>query len=295
MTGSVQGGAPITVVTGAHGGMGTACARVFGRRHRLVITDRDPGRLTTLREQLESDGTEVLAAIPGDLSAESVRAELVETVKSAGPLRALVHTAGLSPSLAGWDAILDVNLTTTVRLLDALEPLLAPGSAAVIIASMAGYSFEATPELEAAVGRLIDQGDRGPVAAIIQAASGGNAAGAAYAISKYGVLRLVEKRALRWARLGARLTSISPGLIATPMGRLEANQSKEAAALLQATPIGRWGAPLDIANAAEFLASDLAGFITGCDLLVDGGMIAAMRSGQRSQPEQAGEGIGKRA
>lgn len=275
------GALPIAVITGAHGGMGIACSRVFGRRHRLVITDRDPQRLEALRAQLEGDGADVIRAIAGDLSSDAVLSEVVDAVSGAGSLRALVHTAGLSPSLAGWEAILDVNLTTSVRLLDAVEPVLQPGSAGVIIASMAGHTTNVTPEIAGAVSALIEGGDRGPVSAIIQAAGEERAAGAAYAISKYGVLRLVEKRALLWARSGARLTSISPGLISTPMGRLEASQMKEAAALLQATPVGRWGTPQDIANAAEFLASDLAGFITGCDLLVDGGMVGAIRSAPR--------------
>ena len=278
MNGGTASPLPVAVVTGAHGGLGIACARVFSRRYRLVITDRDPARLGALSEQLANDGADIVAAIPGDLSTDALISQLVEAAKGAGRLRALVHTAGLSPSLAGWEPILKVNLTTSLRLLDAFEPLLEPGVAGVIIASIAGHSTTVTPQITAAVDAVIERGDEAPLAAIIQAAGPGRDAGAAYALSKYGVLRLVEKRAIAWARRGARLTSISPGLISTPMGRLEAKEVKEAGALLEATPIGRWGTSLDIANAAEFLCSDLAGFITGCDLRVDGGVTPVVKA-----------------
>ena len=280
MTGPARDATPIALITGAHGGMGAACARVFARRYKLVLNDRDQDRLEALRVQLQNDGAAVVQAIAGDISSEAVIGQITGAVKDAGRLGALVHTAGLSPSLAGWEPILNVNLTGSIRLLDAVEPLLQPGTAGVVIASIAGYSLPISDALKAAVDALILKGDAGPAAAAIQAAGDDHAAGAAYAISKYGVLRLVEQRSRAWAQAGARLTSISPGMISTPMGRLEATEKPMAGAMVAATPAGRWGTPLDIANAAEFLCSDLASFISGCDLRVDGGLVGAMNSGQ---------------
>lgn len=266
----------VAVITGAHGGMGIACARVFGRRHRLILTDRDEQRLETLRGQLAADGVDIAAAIAGNLSRKEVLSKIVEATKASGRLQALIHTAGLSPALAGWQDILEVNLVATLRLLDAIEPLLEPGAAAVLIASIAGHMTTISPELAAGIDAVLDGGDRAALDSAVQAGGG---AGAAYGFSKYAVMRLAQKRARAWAKAGARIVSISPGLIATPMGRKEAADTPGASHLVDITPVGRWGTPLDIANAAEFLCSDLAGFITGCDLRVDGGVIGALTTG----------------
>ena len=271
---------PVAVITGAHGGMGIACSRVFGRRQRLVLTDRDPGRLGALREQLEADGVEVCGAVAGNLSDAAVLSQVVEAARAAGRLGALVHTAGLATGQAGWREILEVNLMTTVRLVDAFEPLLSPGAAAVLIASIAGHTTpNMTPELRAALAAVLAGGGQPALDRVIEAAGGEEGMSwAAYGVSKYGVLRLAEARARSWAQQGARITTISPGLISTPMGRGAVEAQPEAGRLLQMTPIQRWGASLDIANAAEFLCSDLAGFVTGCDLRVDGGVVGAIMS-----------------
>jgi NAD(P)-dependent dehydrogenase (short-subunit alcohol dehydrogenase family) len=265
----------VAIITGAHGGMGIACAHVFGRRHRLILTDRNTQRLETLRGQLIADGVDVAATIAGDLSSKKVLLEVVDAAKTAGRLQALIHTAGLSPALSDWEDILEVNLMVTLRLVDAVEPLLEPGAAAVLVASIAAHLTPVSPAVSAAIDAALSGAGRALLDDVIKAA-GGNMAGAAYGFSKYGVIRLARQRARAWAKVGARIVTISPGLIATPMGLKEAAESPAAEHLVKTTPVGRWGTPLDIANAAEFLCSDLAGFISGCDLQVDGGVVGAM-------------------
>lgn len=285
MSDKAQDASPVAIITGAHGGMGTACSRVFGRRNRLVLTDRDAQRLEGLRGQLEADGVSVVAAVAGDLGSPEVLSQVVSAAKGAGRLGALVHTAGLATGQAPWQAILDVNLLSTVRLIDAVEPLLAPGSAAVLIASIAGHTARISPEVRTALDAVLESGGAPALDKLVEAA-GGEAVVTieAYGMSKHGVMRLAEKRARKWAQAGARITTISPGLISTPMGRSAVEAQPEANRLLQMTPINRWGASLDIANAAEFLCSDLAGFVTGCDLRVDGGVVGAIMSGSFAAP-----------
>ena len=104
------------------------------------------------------------------------------------------------------------------------------------------------------------------------------APGFSYALSKQAVLGLVERRAAAWGAHGARIVSISPGLILTPMGRKELAETDGAAQLAAASPVGRSGIAMDIALAARFLASDEASYISGCDLRVDGGSTAVIKT-----------------
>ena len=103
--------------------------------------------------------------------------------------------------------------------------------------------------------------------------------GHAYSLTKRAIIRLCEERAVEWGRLGARIVSLSPGMIWTPMGRREAEGGRRAQALVDATPAGRWGTAMDIALTVQFLVSEAASYISGSDIRVDGGAVAAMRGG----------------
>lgn len=270
----------IAVITGACGGMGVACARLLGRRYRLALTDIRPAPLTDLAEALAREGYALAACVAGDLADPATTAALAAAVQEAGSLRSLVHTAGLSPALAGWEAILRANLVATEHLLAAFEPQLTPGTVAVLIASMAGHLTPADPDIDALLDAPLAEDFLQRVAPHLQRLSrpddAHGAASPAYGMSKRAVIRMVERRAPAWGRHGARIVSISPGTIWTPMGRTEADTNPAAAAVVAATPVGRWGTAMDIANAVDFLSSDLAGFITGCDLRIDGGVTPAL-------------------
>jgi NAD(P)-dependent dehydrogenase (short-subunit alcohol dehydrogenase family) len=267
------------LITGAAGGMGRACARLFGVTHDLVLSDVSAQSLDRFAGELR-DECFTVAAHSGDMGDTGLIRALVGEL-AGGAAFSVVHTAGLSPTLGDWRAILSVNLVATVRLLDALEPVLAPGSAAVLIASTAGHMMPAMPPIDVVLAEPLVPDFLERMEAIIGQmggdASPGGSGGIAYSLSKRAVLSLCRSRAASWGARGARITTISPGLIATPMGRAEMAAS-EAARQLALAPVGRVGAPADIALAAQFLASDAAGFITGTDLLVDGGGLEAMRA-----------------
>lgn len=288
MTNPRTGQRPLALITGAAGGMGIACARVFGRGRRLILNDVGEGPLAALAQELRRDGVEVAGEVVGDISAPETIGALGKAVDGAGSLAVLIHTAGLSPALADWRRILDVNLGGTLRLLDAMEPRLAPGAAGVLIASMAGHSVAGGPELDGVLAQADPANLTAPLEPFVRERAGGGDLlalnVAAYGLSKYAVLKLCERRAARWGELGARITSISPGLIATPMGLKEAATNPFAGGLAEQAPAGRWGTPLDIAEAAAFLASDAASFVTGCDLKVDGGLVAKLRADAALQP-----------
>jgi NAD(P)-dependent dehydrogenase (short-subunit alcohol dehydrogenase family) len=101
---------------------------------------------------------------------------------------------------------------------------------------------------------------------------------ASYAFSKWGAMMLCEREAAKWGRKGARINSVSPGVIDTPMGRREAaHQGAVMEKMINICPAARWGRPEDIVVAVEYLCSDAASFVTGIDLRVDGGTIPALR------------------
>ena len=268
------------LITGAAGGMGRACARLFGATHDLVLSDVAADGLNGIAAELAGEGYSVLGAHAGDLCDDALLAAIVDDLRGNAPITVL-HTAGLSPAQADWQAIMTVNLIGSEKLLQSVEPILAPGSVAVIIASAAAHSMPAIPDVDALLDAPLADGFLDGIGAMVNAmapmAGPAGARGISYSFSKRGVVRQVERMAAPWGAKGARIVSISPGLILTPMGRKELAETPGAAQVNDAAPAGRSGTAMDIALAAQFLASDAASFITGTDLRVDGGSVAAMR------------------
>lgn len=269
------------LITGAAGGMGRACARLFGATNDLLLTDVIATSLEGFSENLRADGYAVTARA-GDLSDDAVLATLAQELEEGAPFT-LIHTAGLSPSLGDWRKIIEVNLVATEKLLRVLEERLAPGSVAVLIASSAGHGLPPLADIDALLADPLQPDFLMKVGAVIDAFGGANSPagreGLGYMLSKRAVVSLCERRAAAWGRRGARIVSISPGMILTPMGRSEMEKTPGAIETRDAAALGRIGTAMDIALAAQFLASDAASFITGSDVKVDGGSIAASRYG----------------
>ncbi|HEY3698855.1 MAG TPA: SDR family oxidoreductase [Spongiibacteraceae bacterium] len=267
----------IAVITGGGGSMGLACARKLGRLHRLVLVDIDATRIDAAAATLIAEGFKVTPLLADLTVADSIN-DLVKTCAAFGPFGALVHTAGLSPTMADGVRIMALNLLSTVALGNAFLPLAGPGTVAVMIASSAGHLAPSDSDRD----RLLDN----PLAdnfwsemALICVSSA-----LSYVLSKRGVIRYCEQAATAWGARGARIVSISPGIIATPMSKLEFEQQPGMATMLDNTPLRRQGNPDDIAAAVEFLCSPAASYITGTDLRIDGGVTpvhAAYRAARR--------------
>jgi len=275
---------PIAIVTGACGGMGRACARLLGSRFDLVLTDVDQDRVDAWVETLLEEGYRVCAGVGCNLAEAGEAQRLVRIARTVGELRAVVHTAGLSPAMASWDDILRVNVQATERLLVALEDGLAPGLVTVLVASMAGHMVRADAAADTAMAAPLAsdflERSRRVLERYVAASDPYGMSSPAYGYSKRAVIRMCEARVGAWGKEGARILSISPGTIWTPMGRKEVQENAAAAAVIQATPVGRWGSPQDIASAVDFLVSERAGFISGCDLRIDGGVTPVLLGGR---------------
>jgi NAD(P)-dependent dehydrogenase (short-subunit alcohol dehydrogenase family) len=251
----------VSVLTGGVGGIAMATARRLADRGPLLLADVSDDALAAAADTLRGEGADVHTA-RCDVSDQASVDQLAQQAAALGPLGALVHTAGLAPPAAKDPRrVLDVNLAGTVRILDAFLPLATAGTVAVCIASLAGHRAF-TAEYDELLSDPLDPElyDR------LQAAGGTrDDVLATYSLSKHGVMVECRRRAAAWGRQGARLVSLSPGLVAdTSIG--EAAATIHAGAYAQQSAVGRPGYAADMAG--------VVAYITGCDILVDGGVVA---------------------
>jgi len=244
----------VALITGATGGIGAATARLFAHEGaRLIVTDLHHDRLTALTEEIAKEtGTEMIASACLDVSSARQWDEVITTIRDRfGTLDILVNIAGILdwPGIEDtredmWNRVIDVNQKGTWLGMKAAMPLLrATGNASVINTSS--------------------------VLGLV-----GSGAAAAYQASKGAVRLLTKTAAVEYARQGVRINSLHPGVIATPMIQDLLNEQGDQQPDIARTPMRRAGHAAEIAAAALFLASDESSFVTGTELVVDGGLTA---------------------
>jgi NAD(P)-dependent dehydrogenase (short-subunit alcohol dehydrogenase family) len=277
-------GPSVGIATGAARGMGRACAeRMTDIVDRLLLVDLDEAGLAeAARELSEKSPDVVVEPFVLDITDRAGLARLGDRVTELGDLRAVVHAAGISPTMADWRHIFTVDLVGTAMLADTLRPLASRGTAMVCFASMAATLGVQNPDpralalLDAPLADGFLDGLRASLGEVIEDS------GIAYSWAKYGVRRLVQAEALRLGPVGARICSVSPGIIDTPMGQQEMDTHEYMHALVQQTPLDRMGQSNEVAAVVSFLLSNEASFVNGIDVVVDGGVCAAVEVASRS-------------
>jgi NAD(P)-dependent dehydrogenase (short-subunit alcohol dehydrogenase family) len=264
----------VTVITGGAGGMGLATARIIGREHHVLICDVRQDRLDSATASLRQEGISCDAAICDITERASVDA-LLQRASQSGRIASLVHTAGLSPQMAEPETIMKVNALGTVNIVEACLPHAREGFALVNVASMAAHMMPSLLRPTRAYPLALSDSEAFLRRAVRRARLMPNdfyRRGMAYGISKHFVIWLSRHSAARFGEKGARVLTVSPGSFDTEMGRLE--EQSGSAEMLRTAALKRSGRPEEIAELLAFCASDKAGYLTGIDILCDGGVIA---------------------
>lgn len=270
----------VSVITGGAGGMGQATARIVGQDHRVVLADVRQQRLDDAVATLSALGVKA-TAVNCDVRDAAAVAALLDTATGLGTLASVIHTAGVSPSMGDAEYVMSTNAIGTVIVNEAFYAVAAEGAAIVNVASMAGHLL---PEEILPVGTYpsaLTDAD-GFVAAMLQTCSIAPAeaqSGFSYALSKNFVKWYSGSQCERFNGKGLRIVSVSPGSIDTEMGRLE--EQAGAGAMVADAAVPRWGLPEEMAELLAFCASPKAGYLTGTDILNDGGVVASMRERAR--------------
>ena len=268
----------VLVVIGA-GQIGQAIARRVGFGKHVLLADMRPDNANASAEVLGNAGYEVSTATVDASSRKAVHA-LVETATKLGDITGLIHAAGVSPSQASPATILKVDLYGTALVLEEFGNVISRGGSGVVIASQSGHRLPpltveqnkalATTPVEELLGLPFLQPDQ--VANSLHA----------YQLAKRGNSLRVMAEAVRWGKRGARINAISPGIIITPLARDELTGPRREGyrRMIQVSAAGRAGTPDEIGNVGALLMGPDGGFITGSDILMDGGVTAAYWYGE---------------
>ncbi len=273
----------VVVVIGA-GGIGAAIARRQGFGRTVLLADFNESILDAAAEDLRRSSYAVETQIVDVASRSSVRT-LAERAAELGAVLQVVNTAGLSPNMAPPDRVLSVDLYGSAVVFEEFGRVIAPGGAGLVISSMAGHMLA---PLSAEQNRALafTPADELMALPFLSREAVPNSM-VAYIMAKRANHLRVQAEAIRWGERGARVNSISPGIIATPLAQHELNSpiGDGYRAMIAASPARRMASPDEIAVAAAYLLGPDGGFVTGSDLLIDGGVIAAMAAGKLPTPD----------
>jgi NAD(P)-dependent dehydrogenase (short-subunit alcohol dehydrogenase family) len=268
----------VIVVIGA-GQIGQAIARRVSAGKHVVLADLRKSNAEEAAEVLANAGFDVSTTTVDVSSRESVQA-LVQTATALGDVTGVIHAAGVSPSQATPEVILAVDLYGTALVLEEFGNIIAPGGSCVVIASQSGHRLGAlTAQQDAALATTpADELRALPLLQPDQVADSLNA----YQLAKRGNSLRVMAEAVRWGKRGARVNTISPGIIITPLARdeLTGPRGEGYRRMIELCPAGRAGTPDEVGTVGALLMSPDGAFITGSDFLMDGGVTASYFFGE---------------
>ena len=263
----------VVVLIGA-GAIGQAIAKRVSAGKHILISDIKIENAEVAAKTLTDAGFEVSTTVVNVASRESIEA-LVSKAVSIGKVVGLIHAAGVSPSQASPETILKVDLYGTALVLEAFGNVIEQGGTGVVISSQSGHRLPAlTMEEDKALATTpVEELLSLPLVNVNNVKDSLHA----YQLSKRGNSLRVRAEAVRWGKRGARINAISPGIIITPLAQDELNgpRGESYRKMISASAAGRAGKPDEVGELAALLMSEAGAFITGSDILMDGGVTAA--------------------
>src|SRR5579871_1328006 len=272
----------VIVVIGP-GQIGQAIARRVGVGKHLLLADMREENANAAAEVLGNAGFNVTTATVDVASRTSVHA-LVEIAVGLGQVTGVIHAAGVSPSQASPETILKVDLYGTALVLEEFGNVIAPGGAGVVIASQSGHRLPplSVEENKALATTPVEELLSLPFLQLDQVTGSLHA----YQLAKRGNSLRVMAEALHWGKRGARINTISPGIVMTPLAKdeLSGPRGESYRKMIEGSVAGRAGTPDEVGSVGALLMGADGGFITGSDFLMDGGVTAAYWFGGLAQP-----------
>ena len=263
----------VILLTGA-GQIGLAIARRMGHGKKIVVSDKNINNAQTVTKIMTEAGFDAVA-VEADISSRKSILNMIAAAQKYGEIAMLINAAGVSPSQASVETILKVDLYGTAVLLEEVGKVIKAGGTGVTISSQSGHRM-------AALGAETDeQLAVTPAEELLQleVLKPANIKDTlhAYQMAKRCNVKRVMAEAIKWGVKGARINSISPGIIVTPLALDEFNgpRGEFYKTMFAKCPAGRPGTADEVANVAELLLSQQGAFITGADFLIDGGATAA--------------------
>ena len=267
------------ILTGA-GQIGMAIARRMGYGMKIIVGDRRMENAMLVASTMNQAGFDAMP-VEMDLATRSSILALIEKAQTVGDIKYLVNAAGVSPSQASVETILNVDLYGTAVLLEEAGKVIKPGGAGVTVSSQSGHRL---PALGEDIDRQLACTPTEELLGldVLQTQNIRNTLHA-YQLAKRCNVKRVMAEAVKWGKRGARINSISPGIIVTPLALDEFNGPRGDfyKDMFARCPAGRPGTADEVANVAELLMSEKGAFITGADFLVDGGATATYFYGRQ--------------
>lgn len=270
----------ICVITGGGSGMGFEAAKLLGKEQKIILMGRTAAKLETAIRELRELGIEA-EACPGDAADRPSVQKLAAYAASQGPVKTLIHAAGVSPHMADGERILEINALGTVNVDEEFAAVMEAGGCILNVSSMSAYLLPPDRHPKHLYKLALEDvaAFRQEMGRLLAAVPEERRSAMAYPISKGFVQWYTARAAVKYGKKGIRVVSISPGTFSTPMGELEGD---EAASYALRGALGRVGQPEEIARMMAFMVSDACSYLCGVDVLYDGGTIAALQAGADS-------------
>ncbi|PKR81591.1 short-chain dehydrogenase [Brumimicrobium salinarum] len=260
----------VVLITGGAGGIGVATGQNL-KEFKLVISDYADDVIQKTVDSYNKQGFDAVGFKCDITNKEEVEA-LMNFTKKQGALSGVVHTAGVSETVNDVEQIYNINLKGTALILDGVLDIVDEGASIVLFSSMMGHTVPPSDAYDEALTNPLEENSFSSIKNVVKEDSN-----MMYNFTKRGVLLLTKENAQRFGAKGARVNSISPGVIMTQMGKKAAEEHPEKIKqLLSMTALNRTGEPEDIADVVKFMLSEQSRFMSGSDLLVDGGVLPSI-------------------